>query len=87
MAAHGARRLAAMVANADAVLGIEYLAAVQGAEFHRPLASSDALEAARALLRDVVPPLDEDRHFHPDMEAANALIRSGALAAAVGQAL
>lgn len=87
MAAHGARRLAAMVANADAVLGIEYLAAVQGAEFHRPLASSDALEAARALLRDVVPPLDEDRHFHPDMEAANALIRSGGLAAAVGQAL
>ena len=31
MAAHGARRLADMVANADAVLGIELLAAVQGA--------------------------------------------------------
>jgi len=83
MAAHGARRLADMVANADAVLGIELLAAVQGAEFHRPLTSSPALEAARALLRGHVEPLDDDRHFHPDMEAANLLIRSGALIASV----
>jgi histidine ammonia-lyase len=87
MAAHGARRLAEMVANVDAVLGIEYLAAVQGCEFHAPLASSPALEAARALLRGVVPALDEDRHFHPDIEAATALIRSGALVQAVGMAL
>jgi histidine ammonia-lyase len=87
MAAHGARRLAAMVANAQGVIGIEYLAAVQGLEFHAPLRSSAPLEAARALLRGEVPALDEDRHFHPDMEAANALVRSGALIAAVGQAL
>lgn len=87
MAAHGARRLADMVANAEAVLGIELLAAVQGCEFHAPLASSAALEAARALLRAKVPALDEDRHFHPDMECANALIRSGALARSVGQDL
>ena len=87
MAAHGARRLAAMVANADAVIGIEYLASVQALEFHRPMQSSSALEAARATLRAQVPALDEDRHFHPDMEAANALVRSGALAASVGMAL
>ena len=87
MAAHGARRLAPMLANAEAVLGIELLAAVQGCDFHAPLTSSPALEAARALLRGQVPALDEDRHFHPDMEAANALIRSGALAASVGIAL
>ena len=87
MAAHGARRLAGMVANAEAVLGIELLAAVQGCDFHAPLKSSTAIEAARALLRAEVPALDEDRHFHPDMEAANLLIRSGALTAAVGQAL
>ena len=84
MAAHGARRLAPMLANAEAVLGIELLAAVQGCEFHALLASSSALEAARRLLRAVVPALAEDRHFHPDMQAANALIRSGALAHAVG---
>lgn len=87
MAAHGARRLAGMVANAEAVLGIELLAAAQGCEFHAPLASSVSLEAARGLLRGTVPALDEDRHFHPDMESANELIRSGALAATAGMEL
>ncbi|PZU45011.1 MAG: histidine ammonia-lyase [Sphingomonas sp.] len=79
MAAHGARRLLEMTANANAVLGIEWLAAAQGVDFHAPLTSSTALEAARATLRALVPTLADDRHFHPDMEAANALIASGAL--------
>ncbi len=80
MAAHGARRLLSMVENATAVIGIELLAAAQGIEFHAPLTSSTWLEAARGVLRAEVPALDDDRHFHPDMEAANRLIRSGALA-------
>ena len=87
MAAHGSRRLAAMVANAEAVVAIELLAAVQGCEFHAPLASSAALEAARSVLRARVPPLGDDRHFHPDMQAAEHLIRSGALADTAGLAL
>ncbi|MFM5918653.1 MAG: histidine ammonia-lyase [Novosphingobium sp.] len=87
MAAHGARRLAPMLANAEAVLAIELLAAVQGCEFHAPLTSSAPLEAARRLLRAVVPSLGEDRHFHPDMQAAEAILRSGALAHAVGVGL
>ena len=87
MAAHGARRLAAMVANAEAVIGIEWLAAAQGCEFHQPLPSSVALKAARGALRAQVPALDEDRHFHPDMEAANALVRAGRLVEVVAQAL
>ena len=79
MAAHGARRLLDMAANANAIVGIELLAAAQGCDFRAPLRSSEPLEAARALLRAEVPMLDHDRHFHPDMEAANALVRSGAL--------
>ena len=82
MAAHGARRLLAMVEAAEAVIGIELLAAVQGCDFHAPLTSSPPLEAARGVLRAKVPHLSDDRHFHPDMEAANALVRSGALVAA-----
>jgi histidine ammonia-lyase len=31
-----------------------------------------------------VPALDDDRPFHPDIEAANAIIRSGALIEAAG---
>ncbi len=85
MAAHGARRLAGMVENAMAVLGIELLAAAQGCDFHAPLTSSGALEAVRALTRAQIPHLDDDRHFHPDMEAANALVRSGAVIAAAGE--
>lgn len=87
MAAHGARRLLEMAENLGAVLGIELLAAAQGCDFHAPLTSSDALEGARARLRREVPPLDHDRHMHPEMEAANAIIRSGALIEAVGIAL
>ena len=85
MAAHGARRLMGMVENATAVLGIELLAAAQGCDFHAPLRSSKALEAVRRLTRDQVPHLDDDRHFHPDMEAANALVRSGAVIKAAGE--
>ena len=87
MAAHGARRLLAMVESANAVVGIELLAAAQGCDFHRPLQSSASLEAVRGLLRDVVPHLDEDRHFHPDIEAALALVRSGAVITAASVAL
>ena len=87
MAAHGARRLLDMALNGSAIVGIELLAAAQGCEFHAPLRSSAPLEAARARLRREVPMLDHDRHFHPDMEAANAIIRSGALISAVGREL
>ena len=84
MAAHGARRLLAMAENAANVVGIELLAAGQGCDFHAPLKSSAALEAARALLREKVPTLQDDRHFHPDLLAAAQLVRSGELARSVG---
>jgi histidine ammonia-lyase len=79
MAAHGARRLMPMVENARSVVAIEALAACQAIDFHAPLASSPALEAAKGALRALVPTLQEDRHFHPDIEAALDLVRSGAL--------
>jgi histidine ammonia-lyase len=79
MAAHGARRLAAMAENAVAVLGIELLAAAQGCDFHAGLASSAPLEAVRSLLRERVPALEDDRYFHPDMRTANSLVKSGAV--------
>jgi histidine ammonia-lyase len=82
MAAHGARRLAPMATNAGAVIAIEALAAAQGCDFHAPLASSAALERVRGEIRAVVPHLDEDRHLHPDLSAAQRLVDSGALIAA-----
>ena len=83
MAAHGSRRLLDMAANATAIIGIELLAAAQGCDFLTPLLSSEALERVRQCIRAVVPTLVDDRHIYPDMEAANNLVRSGAVLEAV----
>jgi histidine ammonia-lyase len=79
MATHGARRLLAMAANTAGIVAVELLAAGQGIEFRRPLRSSAPLEAALALLRARVPPLDRDRALAPDIAAARSLVESGAL--------
>ena len=84
MAAHGARRLAAMAQNALNVVAIEALAAAQAIEFHAPLRSSAALEAVRARLRRDAPQLDADRYLHPDIAAAAVLIASDQFVAAAG---
>ena len=47
MASHGARRLLAMVANADAVVGIELLAAAQGCAGERAGCSARRVTSAR----------------------------------------
>ncbi len=87
MAAHGARRLLPMIENATAVVAIELLMAAQACDFHAPLKSSAPLEAVRAALRARVPTLEDDRYMYPDMEQAVELVRSGAIAAAVGMPL
>jgi histidine ammonia-lyase len=79
MAAHGARRLGRMVANLDAILGVEALCAVQGIEFRAPLATSAPLARVVARLRQDVARLEEDRYLAPDLETAARLIASGAL--------
>jgi histidine ammonia-lyase len=83
MAAHGARRLAAMAENAANVVAIELIAAAQGCDFHAPMASSASLERVRARLRERVPRLEHDRYLAPDIAASHDLVRSGALARAV----
>jgi histidine ammonia-lyase len=85
MAAHGARRLHGMVENACAIVGIELLTAAQGCDFHRPLTSSGALEAVRALLRQGVPGLTDDRYLHPDIEGATRLVSGGEVVRSVGE--
>lgn len=79
MATHGARRLLDMAANTAGVIGIELLAAAQGCDFHKPLASGPALERARTTLRARVPTLEADRHLEPDVNAAIELVTSGAV--------
>ncbi len=80
MATFAARRLQPMIANTAHILGIELLAAAQGVEFLRPLASSAALESAHALLRARCPSMPTDRYLAPDIESATALVQDGSLA-------
>ncbi|MCA6216724.1 histidine ammonia-lyase [Ideonella sp. B7] len=79
MATFAARRLQPMIANVAHILGVEWLAAAQGIEFLRPLASSAALEEAHALLRRHCAPMPTDHYLAPDIERASALVREGAL--------
>jgi histidine ammonia-lyase len=74
MATFAARRLTGMNSNTSYILGIELLAAAEGLEFHRPLKSSPALEAAHAKVRALVPRIDRDRFFAPAIEAAHGLV-------------
>jgi histidine ammonia-lyase len=81
MATFAARRLQPMIDNVAHILGIELLAAAQGVDFLRPLQSSAALEQVHGLLRAQCPTMMQDRYLAPDIEAATALVRGGALGA------
>jgi histidine ammonia-lyase len=80
MATFAARRLQPMIANVAHILGIELLAAAQGVDFLRPLASSPVLEQVHALLRAQCPTMMQDRYLAPDIAKASDLVRSGELA-------
>jgi len=77
MATFAARRLHTMLDNTSGVVAIEWLCAAQAIEFHRPLRSSDAIEAQLARLRERVARLTVDRLMAPDIEAATALVAAG----------
>lgn len=77
MATYAGRRLAEMADNTATILGIEWLAAAQGVDFHRPLATSARLGKVMDKLRAQVPFYDRDRLFAPDIEAARRLVLEG----------
>jgi histidine ammonia-lyase len=77
MATFAARRLGAMLANTEHIVAIELLAAAQGIEFLRPLASSPALEGVLRLVRTVSPAMMADRSLARDIEAVRHLVAAG----------
>jgi len=83
MATHAARRLARMAENAGGVIGIEFLAAAQGIDFHRPATSSATLEHTHAIIRGMVAQYDADRYFAPDIEAAKLWVSGASFVAPV----
>ena len=76
-----ARALAEVARIATQVLAIEALVAGQGLSL-RSEAPGVGVGRALAVLRAVVPPLDDDRVLSTDIAAAAGLVGSGALLAA-----
>jgi histidine ammonia-lyase len=68
------------VALLQTILALELMTAAQAIEFHRPLCAGTGVEAAYKRVRSVVPPLEQDRYLHPDIDAVERLVRAGAFA-------
>ena len=64
----------------ETMLALELLTAAQALEFLKPLRPGKGVEEAYDLVREHVPPLDADRSLTPDIEALEALVRSGVFA-------
>jgi len=69
--------------NAQAILGIEFIAAAQALDFRKPLKPSPAVQAAYEIIRKYVPFLEEDRPLYPDINKMKEVVQSGEIVAAV----
>jgi histidine ammonia-lyase len=77
MGSISARKLASVVENVRRTLAIEILTAAAGLDQRRPLRPGRGAEAAWRALREVVPPLDDDRPLYVDIERVAELVASG----------
>jgi histidine ammonia-lyase len=66
-----------MVENTAHIVAIELMAAAQGIDLRRPLATSPALASMHAALREKAAFLEEDRALAPDIEAVHGLVAKG----------
>jgi histidine ammonia-lyase len=82
-----ARKLRRALDGLTRVLAVEILTAARGLDLRRPLQPSAATGAVVDLLREHVAGPGPDRHLAPEIEAAVALVRSGAVVAAANAAL
>lgn len=79
MGVPAAKKLAPMVERARSLFAYELLALAQAADFRGPDKLGRGGAALYEAVRDVVPFLDGDRPFRPDVEAVVELMTSGAL--------
>ena len=79
MGTHACRKARAIFENTLSVLAIELVSAAQGLDYHAPLKSSRAVEAAHRKIRSEVSHLDVDRYYRPEIDKVTMLVRSGGL--------
>jgi len=84
MGSVSAIKLLQVVENVASALGIELLIAAAALD-ERGQQSSPPLERVKALVRESIPAMQEDRTMYPDINNAIALVRNGKIDAAVGK--
>jgi histidine ammonia-lyase len=77
MGALAALKARTAIENAAQVIATELVCAVQGLEFHRPLQSTPALEAAAARVRGFVSRVEEDRSIAGELAQLADALRTG----------
>jgi histidine ammonia-lyase len=78
MATGAALRLSAMAGNVAVIVAIELLAAAQGVDLRAPLATSEPLQVAHAIVRNRAAFWDRDRAFAPDLARMREAVAAGA---------
>jgi histidine ammonia-lyase len=84
MGSVSAIKLLQVMENVGSVLGIELLIAAAALD-ERGLPSSDSLERVKALVRENIAAMQEDRIMYPDVNNAIALVRSKRIDAVLGK--
>ena len=77
MSMGAAWKLRRVADNVRHVLAIELMCAAQALDYRAPLRSSASIQRARATVRSIVPPLEEDRVLSGDIQALAAAVREG----------
>jgi histidine ammonia-lyase len=81
------RKLRRVIENVARILAVEAICAAQALELRAPLTPGPATGAVLRRVRREVPFKEEDSFLAPDLEAAEALVRSGELVRAAEEAV
>ena len=73
--------------NAQAVLGIEFMAGAQAIDFRSPVKPSKGVQAAHDVIRKHVDRLEEDRPLFDDINVLKEVVESGEILGAVEKAV
>jgi histidine ammonia-lyase len=79
------KKLAEIIVNVQAIVGIEMLVASQGLESRLPLRPGRGVAQLLALIRASIPPLEQDRSIAGEISLAADLIRSGSVDAVLAE--
>lgn len=74
-----ARKCRSVIENSWNVIAMEFLAASQGLDFHKPLKPSQSVRKVYQAIRKEVPEIEEDRAFYLDIHAISKMMLRGDL--------